>query len=198
MFHSPYLRCPACGILVCDPTFDLVRVDNPAPCCGAHGESRSIWPGLQAIKLLEIAQDQDQESPEGQRISVLFLASALELMLEDVLVELLQQHTNSEALREAVLDAHQGVERRRTLFTKLNRASLGEVLAEQWGKEFLQDWKTLAERRNKIAHGKYYYRDSNDLELVRRISSGLLRAFVEVHNHVTRQMAVDSACGPTQ
>jgi hypothetical protein len=48
MFYSPYLRCPACRILVFDPALQLAAVDKPAPCCGSHGNSREIWPGFQA------------------------------------------------------------------------------------------------------------------------------------------------------
>ena len=195
MFDSGYLRCPACGILVCDPALELTAVEKPAPCCGARGASRGLWPGLQAIKLLEIAESQDQEQPEGHRIAVLFFASALEVMLEDVLVELLRQHTASEALSEAVLDCHQGVERRRALFGRLSGTALGDLLMEDWGQEFLRDWSTLAARRNKVAHGSYYYRGSEDVVLIQRMRASYLRAFVEMHNHVTRRAAVPSESG---
>ena len=186
MFHSPYLRCPACQILVADPEYRLAAVDTPAPCCGAHGASRGIWPGLQALKLLEVVEAQDQEHPDGHRAALLFFASTLEVMLEDVIVELLRQHTESEELREAVLDSHQGVERRRTLFGRLSGTALGDLLKEGWGQEFLRDWTTLAGRRNKVAHGAYYYRGSEDNPLIRRMKGSFLRAFVEMHNHVTR------------
>jgi hypothetical protein len=189
MLHSPYVRCPACRILVFDPELKLAALDTPAPCCGARGASRGIWPGLQALKLLEIAESQDQQQPEGHRITVLFFASALEVMLEDVLVELLQQHTSSEALSEAVLDSHQGIERRRDLFRQLAGTSLGDLLREDWGREFLLDWKTLAARRNKVAHGSYYYRGSEDMVTVHRMRNSYFPAFAEMHNHVTRHAA---------
>ncbi len=192
MFHSPYVRCPDCRMLVCDPELKLAAVDTPAPCCGARGASRGIWPGLQALKLLEIAEGQDQEQPEGHRIAVLFFASALEVMLEDVLVELLRQHTVSEALSEAVLDSHQGVERRRSLFGRLSGTALGDLLNEDWGQEFLRDWNMLAARRNKVAHGSYYYRGSEDVVVIHRMRRSYLRAFVEIHNHVTRRVGAPS------
>jgi hypothetical protein len=191
MFDNPYVRCPACRLLVSDPELELLAVDKPAPCCGASGAARCSWPGLQANELLEIATSQDQGEPEGQRVAVLFFASALEVMLEDVLYELLQEHTSSEALRDAVLDSYQGVERRRSLFGRLARP-LGELLSEPWGQELLRDWSTLAGRRNKVAHGSYYYRGSEDVALIQRMEEKYLRAFVEMHNHVTRQaMRVD-------
>lgn len=187
MFHSPYVRCPACRIVVYDPELTLAAVATSAPCCGASGVSRRIWPGMQAVKLLEIAESQDQGEPEGHRIAVLFFASALEVMLEDVLFELIRQHTASEALSEAVLESYQGVGRRRSLFGRLSGTALGDLLKEDWGQEFLRDWSTLAERRNKVAHGSYYYRGSEDVELVDRMRRSYLRTFVEMHNHVTRR-----------
>lgn len=189
MFHSPYVRCPACRILVYDPELKLAAVDTPAPCCGARGAARRLWPGLQATKLLEIAESQDQQQPEGHRIAVLFFASALEVMLEDVLVELLQQHTASEALSDAVLESYQGVERRRNLFGRLSGTALGDLLKEEWGQEFLRDWNTLVARRNKVAHGSYYYGGSEDVVVVHRMRQSYVRAFVEIHNHVTRRAA---------
>jgi hypothetical protein len=190
MFHSPYLRCPACRILLYDPGDKLGRLAEPAPCCGARGETRESWPGLQAIKLLEIAEGQDTDKPEGTRIGVLFFASAFEVMLEDILVELLRQHTASEGLCEAVLDGYQGIERRRTLFGRLSGTALGDVLKADWGQEFLRDWSTLTAQRNKIAHGSYYFRGSEDVELIRRLRTNFLRSFAEMHNHVTRRAAV--------
>lgn len=190
MFNSPYLRCAACRILLFDPGYKLGWLSTPAPCCGAQGESPESWPGLQAIKLLEIAENQDIDTPEGIRVGVLFLASALEVMLEDVLVELLRQHTTSDGLREAVLEGYQGIERRRALFGRLSNTSLGDLLKEEWGQEFLRDWRTLTTQRNKIAHGSYYFRGSEDVELIKRLRASVLRSFVEMHNHVTRRATV--------
>jgi hypothetical protein len=110
-------------------------------------------------------------------------------MLEDVLDELIRQHTDSEALREAILDGYQGVDRRRDLFRRLGGISLGKLLTEDWGQEFLRDWRTLAERRNKVAHGSYYYRGSEDGALLSRVQINLLRAFAEMENYVTRRTA---------
>jgi hypothetical protein len=193
VFQSPYLRCPACQLIVADPELALLAVDAPAPCCGAHGEARTVWPGLQASKLLEVAQAQDRNQPDGHRIELLFFASALEVMLEDVLVEVLRQHTSSRELRDAVLDSYQGVERRRTLFGRLSGTTPGDLLRETWGQEFLRDWTTLASRRNKVAHGAYYYRGSEDLILIDRMRRTFLKAFVEMHNHVTRRKVAREA-----
>jgi hypothetical protein len=140
------------------------------------------------MKLLEIAGNQDQ-TPEGHRISILFFASALETILEDVIVELLKQLTASDALREAVLESNQGVGRRRELFGSLAGMPLGGLLNEDWGQAFLRDWSTLAQRRNKVAHGGYYYKGSDDVELLTRMRGNCLRVFVEMHNYVTRRAA---------
>lgn len=186
MFATAYLRCPECHVIFADPDGKLSAVETPAPCCGARGDPRRIWPGRQALKLLEVVENQDVANPDEHRIALLFFASALELMLEAVLVELVRQHTTSDALSEAILDSYQGVERRRSLFSRLSGTSIGGVLSDEWGQEFLRDWKALATRRNKVAHGAYYYADSNDLLLMQRMRGSYLRAFVEMHNHVTR------------
>ena len=141
------------------------------------------------MKVLEIAENQVLEQPEGHRIAVLFFASALEIMMEDVLVEILHLHTASEGLREIILDCNQGIARRRALFGSLSGTPLGKLLTEEWGQEFLRDWTTLAGHRNKLAHGSYFYRGSEDVMLLQRMRQNYLRVFVEMHNYVTRLAA---------
>lgn len=185
MVESGFVRCPSCGILVHDPQLDLLRTGKAAPCCGAAGESREGWPSLQAIKLLEVADAQDRTSQDGQRVAVLFFASALEAMLEDLLVEVLRDHSSSEALRDAVLDGYEGVARRKQLFKRLSGRKLGDILSELWGQEFLADWERLSTRRNRIAHGSYYFPDSTDVLLMERLSGSMFKALAELNNAVT-------------
>lgn len=73
-----------------------------------------------------------------------------------------------------------------------NGTTLGDLLKEDWGQEFLRDWNTLAARRNKVAHGSYYYRGSEDVVAVHRMRGSYLRAFVEMHNYVTQRAAAPS------
>ena len=186
MFQSGYVLCPACGSVVADAEGQLCAIDVPAQCCGATGAARETWPGLTAVKLLEILDSQDPAQHDGHRISVLFFASALEFMIEEVLVALVRRGTPHGALIEAVLDGHQGVHARRELYKKLTGTALGGVLKEPWGVTFLQDWAALTKARNKIAHGQYYYADSNNVLLLQRLRGTFLKAFVELHNHAMK------------
>ena len=108
-------------------------------------------------------------------------------MLEDILVELIRAHTPSEPIREALLEAYEGVSRRRMLYKNLSGHALGDVLTEDWGQSFLADWAALASRRNKVAHGQYYFRASNDVELLKRVLRSFARAFVAMHNDAVAQ-----------
>ncbi len=188
MIDSRYLQCPDCRKLVLDPNLQLGRVDTPCPLCAASGSSRGIWPGLDALKLLDVAFAQDLDLQDGHRVAVLFLASAFEVMLADILSTLVKDHCASERLADVVLDEWDTLARRKALFSSLSVRSLGEILNTPQDQQFLQDWDALAKRRNQMAHGHYYYRGSEDAVVLGRLQGQAFHAFAKIHNEVEDQI----------
>jgi hypothetical protein len=182
-----FVICPTCGIVTHDPALNLADKDIPAPCCGASGETRGLWLPLPAVALLNLVENQDRHKDEGRRIAVVFLAAAVEILLEDVLSHLLRLHTTSDALVEATLDGYQGVARRRDLFNRLSARPMGEILIDKRLKEFLADWQSLIELRNKLAHGHAFVTSSRHDDLIRRVEGRACEAFAELENAVTIQ-----------
>jgi hypothetical protein len=187
-FHAQYEECPACGQVVYDPRLKLARVDEPAPCCGAFGKSRTVWPSFEVQKFLEIVENQDLNSNEERPIAIVFLCTAIELLLESSLWKLLGVHTKSRQLAEFVLENTWGKERRIRLYNKLSDCPLGDLLQSRNMATFLDEWDHLSELRNEVVHGRYYTGGEQETELIRNVYRNCLKTFAEVHNDVQRMI----------
>lgn len=181
---SPYIQCPACRRLNFDPDRKLARRDEPAPCCGASGEARIIWPSAETHDILEIARKRRLGTAQGRRIAIVFLATALEMLLESILWELLAAHRSSVFLSEIILDGYRGRDRRIGLFKTLSGKSISNVLKAKKLENFLADWDEIARARNDIAHGQYFYeRKGRTGVLIKRVINSCLQVFAELQNH---------------
>jgi hypothetical protein len=187
MYESPYVQCPACRKVVFDPGQKLVKLDELAPCCGSSGQPRIIWPSFEALKFLEIVSSQDLSSPDGRRIAIVFLCTVLELLLEDSLWELLEIHTNSRQLADAVLDSYRGRDKRIQLYNKLSDRKLKDLLQAEELLTFFEDWEHLSQLRNDIVHGQYSGGTDKEVDCIRHVSMNCLSAFVAVNNDIQRQ-----------
>jgi hypothetical protein len=190
MIDSEYLQCSVCRKLIHDPALELARVASPCPFCGEFGSSRGIWPSLDALKLLELAFAQDLNSEDDHRVGVLFLASGFEVMLADILEILVNGHSASNRLSEMVLDEWNTLTRQKKLLNGLCAKPIGDILNTPEGQQFLQDWDVLANQRNNLAHGHYYYRGSLDALVLDRLKKQAFHLFAKLHNHVEDQTAI--------
>jgi hypothetical protein len=186
--HDFYVQCPACGMIISDPKLSLTEKNKPAPCCGAFGQSRCIWPSFTVQKFLEIVDKQDLNSNEERPIAIVFLCSALELLLEQALWSLLDIHTKSEQLAQLILDSNRERDRRIKLYNKLSDCPLGDLLQSRNMATFLDEWDHLSELRNEVVHGRYYTGGEQETELIRNVYRNCLKTFAEVHNDVQRMI----------
>lgn len=193
MLEDRYLECPACGKVLYDKGYKLIRLDELAPCCGASGKSRGLWPSSEVLKFLEIVASQDLDSSDERPTAIVFLCTAVELLLERVLWNLLDLHTRSERLSDFVLDGNWGRERRIRLYNKLSDRSLGELLKARNASAFLENWKKLSKLRNQVVHGRYYTGGPKETDLIRSVHKDCLKVFADVHNDVQRM--IDQAAG---
>jgi hypothetical protein len=190
--YTQYLECPACGQVVYDPRLKLAKVDEPAPCCGASGKSRGVWPSREAHKFLEIIDDQDFNSAEGCRIATVFLCAVMELLLENSLWKLLEIHTKSEQLAEFVLDKNRGKPNRIGVYNEFSDVKLKDLFQSRGMTTFYDDWESLYKLRSKIVHGRYFSSSTNDADLIRKVRENCLKAFVEIHNDVQRMLRLNA------
>ena len=182
MESDSYVECPACGKVI----FRLPASDEPAPCCGASGESRIIWPSLEVHKFLEFVYNQDFKSFDERRIAIVFLCAALELLLEQSIWKLLGAHVKSREVAEFVIDITRGRDKRIQLYNELSDCPLGNLLESKGIPTFLNDWNRLSKLRDNIIHGNYYADMENETDPIQSVLQDCLKVFAEVHNDVQR------------
>lgn len=179
-----FLECADCRIVHSDPGLDLLEISRPAPCCGGTGASRGGWAPLEATTLLDQVEKQD-ETDEGRRVSVVFLAAAMEMLLEHCLLYLLRQHTNSDDLVDLVLVNNSTQSPRRVAFDALAKQKISTVLKQEGMQWFLLDWDSLAKVRNSVGHGKAYAVGKEHDGLVYGLEQSACQAFAHLYNSVT-------------
>jgi hypothetical protein len=181
-------------MIISDPRLSLTEKNKPAPCCGAFGQSRLIWPSFTVQKFLEIVDKQDLNSNEERPIAIVFLCTALELLLEQALWSLLNIYTKSEQLAELILDSNRERDRRIGLYNKLSDCPLGDLLQSRKMATFLDEWNRLSKLRNEVVHhGRYYTGGKEETELIQSVYRNCLKVFAEVHNDVQRVIQANVA-----
>lgn len=191
--YDLYVQCPVCDKVFSNDQGKWTRVDEPAPCCGSSGKSRGIWPSREARKFLEIIDDQNLNSADGQRIAAVFLCAVMELLLENSLWKLLEIHTKSEQLAEFVLNKNRGKPDRIGVYNEFSGGKLKDLFQSREMTTFYDDWEILYKLRSKIVHGQYFSGSTSDVVLIRRVRENCLKAFAEVHNDVQRLIQANAA-----
>ncbi|MHB9112358.1 MAG: hypothetical protein ACYC4D_06990 [Thermoleophilia bacterium] len=166
-----------------------MKKDEPAPCCGASGEARGIWPWHGGNKLLEIVYEQDLIEFEERRVAIVFLHSALEFLMEQSLWELLSDlFKTHNKVTEAMLESNEGIHKRIELYKKIYGRTLNAIFQENGFVSFFQDWKQLIKLRNGIVHGKYYRSTSNETEIIENVRDCCISAFASLHNNLQKNI----------
>lgn len=121
-------------------------------------------------------------------VATVFLATAYEAAFDQVLWRLVAQRSKDTDTAEAVMDELRGIDRRLKFFRALTKASVDQVWSTPALAHVSSDWAKLREKRNKVAHGHYYYTVTKDhgleLTLLDRLRKSFLPAFAEMENYV--------------
>jgi hypothetical protein len=191
-----YKQCSVCRKVYSDSSGKYTDPSIPSPCCGAIEEVRIIWPPTDASYFLELVFGEVRgglTSLDSQRIAVVFMCTVLEALLHYELWELLSIYTDSRKLIKVILKHSWSRKQRLNLYKQLRNKTLGDVLRDLGYDTFMQDWNILVEQRNNLIHGEYFVFSKEpeptitlnlDSELIERISSKCLAAFMEVHNDI--------------
>jgi hypothetical protein len=202
--NDEYAICMGCGQVFLDEYGERLYDDEPSPCCQCSGDDILPWPDFEIEEFFRIVHDQDLTTPQGQRVAIVFLCTALEAFLESELTDLVYAVRAPSKVAEILLDSNRGRARMIGLFNGLIDQKLDVILKSIGLENFMQDWTMLAELRNKLVHGKYYlrnrrtsirYLDNSDINIIKMLDADCTRAFAAVHNYICQEIGDGLANG---
>ena len=164
-----YVACPSCERLLEDGgDLDLQAYELTAcPKCGASGEARLVWPTASLIALDIVDREPEGEFGEVVAVHCVFLAAALEAMIQWTLATGLRRSMAPGVIVEALMSRVTGRQRSLSLYKELVGRSAKQVLAEAAGGEWFDAWNEVVAARNRIAHGGVAGIDSQVLATAR-------------------------------
>jgi uncharacterized protein with HEPN domain len=186
---SMYRRCPNCKLIIKDPNRELTNFSTPSPCCGHKGESREIWPSLDAKILSDIIEEQNLENYKEQKVAIVFICTYLERLLEEVITSHMINHVKTIEALDSLLDGYQGRQKRVGLLQKLFGVKIKEVSKQIGQESFAKDWEAIANLRNKVVHKGFYGHvegfDKKEINLlVKSLLENSIPLFVEINNKI--------------
>ena len=177
-----YFQCGDCGQVERGPAWEGLRY-KCKHCQKAN--SQTIWPAPELRSLLEFIGSFDEKSPHYPRVACVFLSSAFELLLEDLLAVMAYQdllYDEVGMLVDALLDGYQGRSRMFTLYSKIGHGTFHDDVKKTGNKQFLSNWDIIVESRNNVIHGRLTNCEAITPELVERTIADALDVFSQLHN----------------
>ena len=186
-----HLRCKYCHNIFFFKEIYFRRIELLiCPRCNKK-KSLSIWPSQEIIELLDYISMFNSKSKHFKEMSIVFLCSILELLLESTLVMMIWQELMPEAfiIVDNMLNGYQGRNRLLLLYNKMGYGSFKEHLKEINKSEFLKNWDLIVEERNKIVHGKLgiyksYFNKNITHCLIRKQVKLSLEVFALLNNYL--------------
>ncbi|MEK4045918.1 hypothetical protein NSU18_19995 [Paenibacillus sp. FSL H8-0048] len=178
-----YNKCQHCGEIFKDANHNTAKLNNPSPCCGATNESRHHWPTLDVLILIGLVEKQNLDDFKERKVAIVFVATLLEMLLEETVTKLAYKHCNSDTAVEALLDSYQGRQKRIALFNKLSGLKMKELLNNNGFTDYLFWWEAISTLRNKIVHQGFYAQTEIDVNMtIRNLLNNSIDVFALLNN----------------
>lgn len=149
-----YLKCNSCDQI--EPKEVWVTPYLTKECMYCSNNTFEKWPSQDIQDLLNLAVGYDQNNDHYSLVTSVFISTALELMLENLInlvFSLDEFYEEVYTYVNMLLDSYQGRSRRLLLFKKLNGRSFGVEANNSGNKNFMKHWDGLTNKRNKLVHG---------------------------------------------
>lgn len=126
---------------------------------------------------------------DRSRIGAVFIASACEAMLREIIGIVLQKQGISDNLISYVLENARGRDALCKLYDVVAKTPMKDVLREAKLTSWFTAWGRLAQARNKYAHGKQFSEDLSD-ETIHVVECDMAAAFISLRNAALPSKAV--------
>ena len=176
-----YKRCYACLKIIHDEKGEYWNNKLPCPFCGKESESWEIWP-FGAPDFLRIAEKQDKYDGDGLRASLIFICTAVEILVDDVISKMLWRRAYYGPHVEIIMDSFTGISRKEGLFRKLRGISLKKIMEANGDINFYNNWQKLIQIRNLLIHGNYWAKTLEDWP-VAEVANNCISVFSRVNNN---------------
>lgn len=157
------------------------------------------WPEDESREILRFILNIKSEDPRYTQMAVVFLSSALELMLEKLLSTMafgMFAGPNYYLIEELILDSYSGRNKMFELYKKIGYGSFHSVVQEMRKGKFLKYWDDIVYMRNKVVHGKLN-REKDKLNLspkdVKEFIDDALFVFSRLNNIYNKETFLYSA-----
>jgi hypothetical protein len=186
-----YSQCTVCRQIEPEVNWLAASTNGSQKClhCQSEGKQRA-WPTAEVQELIGFVQDYDKASPSYSQVTCVFLSSALELMLEELLsvvayMDLLYEEVS--VLVESLLEAYQGRSRMLQLYKRLGYDSFPRELQKLGYSDFWEHWDRVASTRNHVVHGKPKEGERITPSLVDTTIQEALAVFALLHNQYNQE-----------
>ena len=149
-----YFQCDKCQQI--EPELNWQKEASGLRCQHCATVGGEAWPSKEISELIGFVHSYSQTSPEYGLVTCVFLATALEILLEYLItIMAFQELLYDEAfiLVDALLETNQGRSRRLQLYSLLGYGSFPEEVQHLGYRQFMEHWNDIVEARNKSVHG---------------------------------------------
>jgi hypothetical protein len=185
-----FIRCCRCWFVDEKKTAEQ---NSACPRCG--GMKFDSWPQKEIVDLFSLIEKYELNDFENKLVVCVFLCSALELLLEEQVSALAYEEAlipEYSMLVDILLDTFQGRSRLLQLYNRLGFRKFSDDLRELNYLHFENDWKNLAEFRNKIVHGNPHVVQNIDESLLKRLLFESLKVFQLLNNINSQNYSMNS------
>ena len=180
-----YFQCGDCGQVESKPSWEkLSKYRYKCRHC-QQASKQTIWPAPELRNLLEFISGFDEKSPHYPQVTCVFLSSAFELLLEELLSIMAYQdllYDEAGMLVDALLEGYQGRSRMFTLYSKIGYGTFHDAVKKTGNKQFLSNWDAIVEARNNVVHGRLTNCENITPDLVERTIADALDVFSQLNN----------------
>jgi hypothetical protein len=181
-----WVECPACGRVLDSTEFpNSDAINAPCPRCGGAGQARLLWPPYETRAFLKIVDAPGEPDAKDLRVRTLFLASACENLLADIVWDAMMQLRVPIRVADHLIESADGRARLIASYKVLTGISAQQVLQDTGMGSWFQSWETLTRARNAYGHGKWRrpgVSDTDATEACRVVRESFGSAFAALKN----------------
>ncbi len=194
-----YCRCCVCGRVFPQSAQRGAAIGTKMSCCGADEPAREQWPQPAVLKLLEVVTQQDTDSAEKLQFDAMLLCSAVEMIIEGILIGYLKATSALARPDELTFKNGRGVENLIRVYEEISGASMQDKFESLGAGDFMSDLRRLVSLRNELACNKDYAAKQAERSSVLSVRDWCLKYFSLLNNNlcqgVTRKKAVAKSEG---